>query len=252
MIAPKDYILKNRAALFDWSVLSVSFLLGFIFPTIKDFITSPGFYYWMLAALLLYVVGAALKHLPLSYRITYSAKTLKPVPYIIFLLVGHWFIILFLVIFSEPAIRHILHLKPLTKNDSLSGGMIISATFIAAFVTWLVYRSKGNRKKRKKYSTDYLFRMELTADILLTAGVSILSFVFWEKGALAMLSRASTQTIGDIWFLFIFLAILFLFFYLPLRYLFFMEDREGGRNRRRLFLIFGFMLLKALFEMLNI
>jgi hypothetical protein len=252
MIAPKDYILKNRAALFDWSVLSISFLLGFIFPTIKDFITSPGFYNWMLAALLLYGVGAALKHLPLSYRITYAAKILKPVPYIIFLVIGHWFIILFLVIFAEPAIRHILHFPPLTKNDSINGGMVVFATLIAVFVTWLVYRSKGNRVKGIKYSTDFLFRMELVADILLTAGVSILSFVFWEKGAMAMLARASTQTIGDIWFLFVFLSILFLFFYLPLRYLFFIEDRENGRNRRRLFLIFGFMLLRALFEMLNI
>jgi hypothetical protein len=94
--------------------------------------------------------------------------------------------------------------------------------------------------------------MELVADILLIAAVSIFSFVFWEKGVMGMLSRASTRTIGDIWFLFLFLSILFLFFYLPLRYLFFIENREGGSNRKRLFLIFDFILLKALFEMLNI
>jgi TRAP-type C4-dicarboxylate transport system permease large subunit len=252
MIAPKDYILKNRAALFDWMVLSVSFMLGFIFPTISDFFISPGYYNWMLAALLFYTVGAALKHLPLSYRITYSAKAVKPVPYLIFLVIGHWFIILLLVIFAEPAIRHILHLEPLKKNNSTSGELLIAATLIAAFVTWLVYRSKNSRKKRKIYSVNYLTGMELTADILLIAGVSIFSFVFWEKGALAMLGRVSTQTISDIWFLFIFLAILFLFFYLPFRYLFFIEDRENGRNSRRLFLIFGFMLLRALFDMLNI
>ncbi len=252
MIAPKEYIQKNRAVLFDWLVLSVSFMLGFIFPTIKDFFISPGYYNWMLAALLLYTVGAALKHLPLSYRIMYSAKTLKPVPYLIFLVIGHWLIILFLVIFAEPAIRHILDVEPLKKNNSSSGELLIAATLIAVFVTWLVYRSKSKRTKRKKYSTDYLFRMELVADILLIAGVSIFSFVFWEKGALAMLARASTQTISDIWFLFVFLAILFLFFYLPFRYLFFIEDRENGGNRRRLFLIFGFLLLRALFDMLNI
>lgn len=252
MIAPKNYILKNRAALFDWLVLSVSFMLGFIFPTIKDFFISPGYYNWMLAALLLYTVGAALKHLPLSYRITFSAKRLKPVPYLIFLVIGHWLVILFLVIFSEPAIRHILHLEPLNKNNSTSGELLIAATLIAAFVTWLVYRSKSNRKQRKIYSTNYLFGMELVADIMLTAGVSIFSFVFWEKGVLAMLGRVSTQTISEIWFLFVFLAILFLFFYLPFRYLFFIEDRENGRNRRRLFLIFGFILLRALFDMLNI
>jgi hypothetical protein len=67
-----------------------------------------------------------------------------------------------------------------------------------------------------------------------------------------MLGKASTRTLGDVWFLFVFLSILFLFFYLPLRYLFFMEDREGGGNRKRLLIIFIFMLLKASFEFLGI
>ncbi len=252
MIAPKDYILKNRAGIFDWSVLSISFLLGFIFPTITHFIRSPGFYNWMLAALLLYTCGAALKHLPLSYRLTHSGKAIKPVPYILFLAVGHWFIMLFVFILSERSLRSIFHLPPLTAKNEGSWQIITLAIVMSFFITWLVYRTKSNPRSRIKFSTDYLFWMELLADILLIAGVSILSFVFWEKGAMAMLSMASTQTIGDIWFLLVFLSILFLFFYLPLRYLFFIEDREGGRNRRRLFLIFGFMLLKALFEMLNI
>jgi hypothetical protein len=252
MIALNDYIHKNRAALFDWLVLSVSFILGFIFPTIKDFFISPGYYNWMLAALLLYITGVVLKHLPLSYRIENSAKILKPVPYLIFLVIGHWLVILFLVIFAEPAIRHILHAGPLKKNNSTSGELFIAATLIAAFVTWLAYRSKSKRTKRKKYSTAYLFRMELVADILLITGVSIFSFVFWEKGVLEMLARVSTQSVIEIGFLFIFLAILFLFFYLPFRYLYFIEDRENGGNRRRLFLIFGFILLRALLDMLNI
>lgn len=252
MIAPDQYIQKNRAALFDGLVLTISFLLGFIFPTLSDFIHSPGFYNWMLAALLFYIAGAAIKHLPLSTRLTYSSRTLKPVPYLIFLIVGHWFILLFLVILAEPAIRHLLRLPALEKDSAMSGWMLVVAIAVACFVTWLVYRTKGNRKKRTKHSAPYLFRMELVADIFLIAGVSIFSFVFWEKGVMGMLSKASTQTIGDIWFLFIFLSILFLFFYLPLRYLYFIENREGGANRRRLFLIFGFILLKALFEMLSI
>lgn len=252
MIAPKDYILNNRAAMFDWSVISISFLLGFIFPAITDFIRSPGFYYWMLAALLLYTCGAALKHLPLSYRLIHSGKAIRPVPYFLFLGVGHWFIMLFVFILSERPLRSIFRLPRLTEKNDGSWQLIIIAGIVSLFITWLVYRTKSHRKSRNKFSVGYLFRMELLADILLIAGVSILSFVFWEKGVMAMLSRASTKTIGDIWFLFVFLSILFLFFYLPLRYLFFIEDRENGRNRRRLFLIFGFMLLKALFEMLNI
>ena len=92
----------------------------------------------------------------------------------------------------------------------------------------------------------------MLADLLLVAGVSIISFIFWEKGIMGMLDRVDKKSIGTIIFLFFFLAALFVFFYLPMRYLFFIEDREGGRNRKRLFLIFGFILLKAVFEMLRI
>jgi hypothetical protein len=248
----KDYLQTNRAALFDWIVMITSFLLGFAFPSLKDLIHSPSFYNWMFAALLLYTIGAALKHLPLSYRLSSSSHNLKPVPYIIFLLVGHWFIIMILVILSEPAIRSTLRLAPLTDKNAASGGIIFGSIVAATFITWLVYRTKSSRKKKKNYSANFLFGMELVADILLIAGVSIFTFVFWEKGVISMLGNAPTRTIGDIWFIFVFLAILFLFFYLPLRYLFFVEDRERGRNRRRLILIFAFILIKALLEMLGV
>jgi hypothetical protein len=248
----KEYLQVNRAALFDWIVLLTSFLLSFAFPSLKDFISSPGFSYWILTSLLLYITGAALKHLPLSYRLSFSGKETPMVPYIIFLLVGHWFIILFLVILAESAIRNILHLPTLTAENTANWQIITGSMIAASFVTWLVYRTKSKRKKKKKYSENYLFWQEMIADILLIAGVSIITFIFWEKGVMGMLGQASKRTIGDIWFLFVFLAILFLFFYLPLRYLFFVEDRERGRNRRRLMLIFVFILIKALFEMLEI
>jgi hypothetical protein len=252
MITTKDYLQKNRAALFDWIVLLTSFMLGFAFPSLSNLIQSPGFFNWILASLLLYIVGAALKHLPLSYRMSFSGKTTPTVPYIIFLLVGHWFIIMLLVILAEPAIRSLFHLAPLTDKNAASGEIIAGSIITATFVTWLVYRTKSNRKKRKNYSADLLFWMEIAADILLVAGVSIFSFIFWEKGVMAMLGRASTDTFSDLWFLFFFLAILFLFFYLPLRYLFFIEDRERGRNRRRLLLIFVFILIKALLEVMGV
>lgn len=252
MTSPKDYIQTNRAALFDWLVIFISFSLGLAFPALSDFIRSPGFFNWMLTALLLYIAGAALKDLPLSHRLSFRAGSPKPVPYVLFLVIGHWLIMFFLVILAEPAIRKLLQLPALTDDNAASWQLMLGATVLATFVTWLVYRSKSNRKKRKNHSPGFLFRMELVADLLLIAAVSIFSFVFWEKGVMGMLGRASTRTIGDIWFLFIFLSILFLFFYLPLRYLFLIENREGGSNRKRLFLIFGFILLKALFEMLNI
>ncbi len=251
MLAAKDYILKNRLAIFDWSVLTISFLLGFIFPTITDFINDKGFYHWMLAALLFYICGAALKDLPLSYRLSHSAKTIKPISYVLFLVIGHWLIMLMVFILSETQLRNIFHL-PVAANNETSFQSIIIAISVSSFITWLVYRGKSKRKHSRIFSDDYLFRRELLADFFLIIGVAILSFVFWEKGAMAMLANAKTQTIGDIWFLFLFLSFLFLFFYLPLRYLFFMEGANKVSNRNRLFLIFGFMLLKALFEMLNI
>lgn len=246
-----EYIRHNRTALFDWLVVGCSFGLGFIYPTITDFIRSPWFSYWMLGALVLYTAGALLKHKPLAYRLRKNGKT-EPVPYIIFLLVGHWFIMLFAIVLSEQAFRQLLRLPPLTGKNSASGELVTISIVGAAWITWLVYRTKSAGKKHIKMNEHSLFRRELLADLFLVTAVAVFSFVFWEKGAMAMLERANTSSIGDIWFLFIFLAILFLFFYLPLRYLFFMENRGGSGNSRRLLLIFGFMLLRALFEMLRI
>ncbi len=252
MIAPKDYIEQNRAAIFDWSVISISFMMGFIFPSAKDFIISSKFSYWMLIALLLYAGGAILKHFPLCYRMTISGANPRKEPYFIFLFVGHWFIFLLVILLSEAAFRHIFNLFPITKENSTSWQLILTSTSGAAFITWLVYRNKLYHKIQKKYSDCYLFYSELIADIFLIVGVSIISFVLWEKGVIAMMDRVSTQTIGEIAFLFIFLSITFLFCYLPLRYLYYIEDRAAGRYRRRLFYIFGFILLRALIKMLTI
>lgn len=41
----------NRPAIFDWMVFTLSFLLGFIFPGLGDFLRSPGFAWWMLGVL---------------------------------------------------------------------------------------------------------------------------------------------------------------------------------------------------------
>src|SRR5262245_24397479 len=104
MSTPKEYIQTNRAALFDWLVILTSFMLGFIYPSLSDFIRSPGFFNWMLVSLILYITGASLKHLPLSYRLSFSRARTNPVPYVLFLVIGHWLIIFFLVILAEPAI----------------------------------------------------------------------------------------------------------------------------------------------------
>lgn len=246
-----EYIRHNRTALFDWLVVGCSFGLGFIYPTISDFIRSAWFSYWMLGALFLYMVGALLKHAPLSYRLRKNGNH-QPVPYIIFLLVGHWFIMLFAIVLSEQAFRQLLRLPPLTEKNTASGELVTISIAGAAYLTWLVYRSKRAGKGVGTKNENALFRRELLADLFLVTAVAVFTFVFWEKGAMAMLERSPRQGIGDIWFLFVFLAILYLFFYLPLRYLFFIENRGGSGNSRRLLLIFGFMLLRALFEMLRI
>ncbi|MBL0271129.1 MAG: hypothetical protein IPP99_21230 [Chitinophagaceae bacterium] len=252
MAISKEKLNHNRAALFDWLVVLISFTLGFTFPTLGDFIRSPLFYNMMLVSLLLYLAGAALKHLPLSYRLSTTGKNIRPVPYVIFLVIGHWFIIFFMVIVSEPAFRSLIGMPAFKQGESASWQVIVSANFLSTFGTWLAYRNKLNRRFDKAPDPVRLYRQEMLADILLVAGVSIISFIFWEKGIMGMLDRVDKKSIGTIIFLFFFLAALFVFFYLPMRYLFFIEDREGGRNRKRLFLIFGFILLKALFEMLRI
>ena len=241
----------TRTDLFDSLVLLTSFLLGYIFPSLEALIRSPGFFNWILASLLLYTAGAVLKDWPLSVRLSTSIPV-KPVPYVIFLVVAHWFIIFLLVVLAEPALRRVTGLPAITDQNQGSWTLIIIAAVAASIVTALVYRTKSNRRYKKLVSSVLLFRVELVADLLLIAGVSIFSFVFWEKGVMAMLSRAATRSIGDVWFLFIFLAMLFMLVYLPLRYLFFMENPAAGTNRKRFFLIFGFLLIRALFSLLNI
>ena len=251
MQAIKELIRSNRSAIFDILVIGISFTLGLFFPALSDFIRSKHFFNWMLASLLLYTAGAALKDLPMSQRLSFASRKVETVPYILFLVIGHWFIIFFLILLAEPAVLRIGGLPPLTDANAASWQTMLLATVMATMVTWLVYRTKGNRKKRSRLSEGSLYRVELVADILLITGVSIFSFVFWEKGAIVMLGKASTTTIRDIWFLFVFLAILFLFFYLPLRYLFFMEDRKRANNSRRLLLVFGFLLLKVLIDVFS-
>lgn len=245
-----NYIQQNRPALFDQLVVGTSFLLGLVYPSLSDILRSRWFSYWILCALVLYTAGAILKYGPQSSRI--SREGMRPMlPYLIFILAGHWVIMLFAVILSDEAFREILHLAP-SGNGEANGTLIFVGMVVPTVITWFVYRSKGNRKPEKYREGKTVFYQELVADLFLVVSVSIFSFVFWEKGVMALLSRSPTHTIGDIWFLFIFLAIVFVIFYLPLRYLYDIESRTRRSNWNRLLIIFGFMLLRALFEMLHI
>jgi hypothetical protein len=93
MHSSKDYIRQNKTALFDWLVFWISLSLGFIYPSLRDFVISPSFSYWMMTALLLYSIGAMLKHLPLYYRLISSGKSPRQISYLLLLVTGHWIII---------------------------------------------------------------------------------------------------------------------------------------------------------------
>jgi hypothetical protein len=252
MLSGEQGIKINRPALFDWLVFSISFSLGFIFPGLKDFVSSPSFSYFMFTGLFLYTAGAWLKHRPLSYRVTTTGENLREVPAMLFLVIGHWIIIITAIIFSASAVSKITGLKFTGVNDDVRPVFIWLIIFLAGFINWLVFRPKKRKHFNKRYSASWLFRRELVADILLIAGVSILSFIFWDKSIMALLAHSQTDSINGIWFLFIMLAICFMLFYLPLRYLYLIEDHTSNQTWRRLFIIFGLLLLRSLFEMLRI
>lgn len=249
MSRSQDYIQQNKSAIFDWLVFSFSFSMGFIFPTLKEFVVSPGFSFWMFIALLLYISGAALKHLPIRYRLNSKGRHVKEFPLFIFLLVGHFFIFVVVVISSSSAILKIFGSTPSAFKISEDTNILI-IILTAIFITWLIFRPKREVRGQKNISQKTLFWMEMVADLLLVAGVSILSFAFWEKGLFSIMTYRPVSSINDIWVLFVFLSITYVFFYLPLRYLFLIEDYTAKGTWKRLLLIFALLLLKSLFEII--
>ncbi len=242
------FLQENKAAIFDYLVFSISFSLGFIFPTLEDFISSPLFSFFILTALVLYTIGTWLKNLPLHERLQLAERQLSLSSFISFIAV-HFVLVMVAVTFSMPAARIIIGLPPATPAEVAGPAVIIS--FIAAiFITWLVFRN--GKSKHKYYSSGYLFRRELAGDICLVIGVSIFSFVIWEKAIVAKLFNAPMASIWDVWNLFFSFALVYMIFYLPLRYLYLVEDHFSRKTWQRLFLIYGLLLLKALFEMLKI
>jgi len=242
-------IQQNKPAIFDWLVFTISLLLGFIFPTLTDFATSPSFSKWMLAGTVLYTVGLLLKHHPLYYRLSLSGKQPRKFSYTLVLIIGHWVIMLALVIFSEDAFRSISGMVPLPKDSAPTGIRTFTAICTAAVLTWLAFRPWNNN--RKVLSAANLFRRELAADILLIAGVSILTFVFWEKSMLPVSAKMPLDSIGNIWLLFLFLCFTYMLIYLPLRYLYLIEDHSGKQAWKRLILIFILILVRELIKALR-
>ena len=247
----QNYIQENKSALFDWVVFIVSISLGFVFPTFKHFVISPAFSYCIVAALLLYTIGSWLKHLPLCQRLMQTGKSPEHFFLLLFPAIGHWLIFFIVALLSEYQVRKILGLMSANGQDTSDGLFSFSSIIFATFITWLVFRSKEKVKGADRFSATYLFRRELVADIFITASVSILSFAFWEKGIIALLAARHNAAATDVGFMFLFLSIAYIFFYLPLRYLFLIEDHSSWQTWKRLLLIFVFLLIRSLFEMIN-
>jgi hypothetical protein len=241
------YAKDNRPAMFDWMVFLGSFLLGFIFPSLSNFADSPVFAWWMLSALLLYLLGAYLKRLPLYYRMNKGGEQPEVPGFLLFLLLGHWIIMVFALFFSSTAIDYMLG----GKGKLLENGVtVLLIMILAGFITWMVYHSKKFNRP-KQYSDGFIFRRELVADICLLCSICFFSFVFWEKSIVEFLAASSPKTIAEIIMLFILLGLVYMLCYLPLRYLFLVEDHHHRATWQRMFFIFFLILIRTLLHALG-
>lgn len=248
MAINRNSIRQQKPAIFDWLVFSISLLMGLIFPELKNFAAAASFSYWMFVAMLLYMAGLWLKHRPVYYRLAKAGKG-QSIPYVLFLIIGHWVIMLMLVIFSVDAMRDMAGLPKIPLDKSLTGWQLFGCIVLSLFISWLAFRPGGSNKKLLTDAS--LFRRELAGDILLISGVSILSFVFWEKSLLGAMEHMQLNSFGNICTLFIFLSVCYVLFYLPLRYLYLIEDHFSRQTWKRLLLIFMLILLRGLFEALR-
>lgn len=241
-------IKEHKPAIFDWMVFTISVLLGFVFPHLSDLTASGSFSAWMLGGLVLYTSGLCFKHQPVYYRLAKEGKAVTYIPYLFLLIIGHWIIMLAVLIVAESSFRQMLSLAQMPKDSAATGGQILTAIITAAFITWLAFRPGG--KRRKNVSEKKIITTELIGDVVLITGVSLLSFVFWEKTILDAMVHMRMNSIGEICLLFIFLSFAYMLFYLPLRYLYFIED-HSKKTWRRLLIIFLLVLVRGLFEALR-
>jgi hypothetical protein len=238
-------IQQHKPAIFDWLVLMISLMLSLAFLRLSDLTASSIFSGWMLAVALIYTTGLWLKRKPLYARLAGREKQELNVLFLLFLIIGHWVIMLGVVIVSEPAFRQLTGLPPLTDDDQRSGYSVFTAIVLSIALTWLAF--KPVKKFSKPVSSNALERQELLGDILLIAGVSLLSFVVWEKSLVEAMTQMDADSFGQLFALFIFLALCYLLFYLPLRYLYLIEERSGRQAWKRLLLVFMIILLRGLF-----
>ncbi len=244
MILDWKSIQQNKPAIFDWLVFSLSLLLGLIFPKLSDLTASASFSGWMLVSLILYLVGLILKHRPVYHRLsTLPAGEQKNIPYLIFLIIGHWVIMLAVVVIAEAAFLEIIQLPKVPVDAPVSGWRVFISIVVSILITWLAFRPGG--KNKNPVSEANLQRREFIGDIILITAVSVFSFVFWEKSLVGAMGQMQHDSFGDMLQLFIFLSFAYMLFYLPLRYLYLIEE-HSRKAWKRLLLIFMLILVRGL------
>jgi hypothetical protein len=249
MISKQKYE-SNRTVLFDWLVFAISFSLGFIFPDLEALAFSPWFNWLFAGGLFCYTIGALLKKRPLYIRMYSEHIEPRKIPYLAFLVIGHWILVYVALIFAEPALRKLFGIKMPPKGQ-LSGVSMTIFFLLACIITWIVFSKKKSKPQLAEKQEASMFSRELIADIFLLTGVSSLTFIFWEKGIMLLLTGKAFSNVSDIWFLFLILSITYLLFYLPLRYLFLLEDHTSRQTWQRMLIIFGLILLRGLFKMMG-
>ncbi len=242
----------SRAALFDWIVFMTSFSLSFVFPGFVSLIASPSFPWLIMGSIIFYALGAWLKHLPLDIRADLPAYKKRTFPLKYAMMFGHWLILYGAMYMSRIHLQNFLGIHFQGAKPDETDWYNWSIFFIAIFITWLVYRAP-RKNISKNYSEKGLFKRELTGDILLCLSVSVLTFFFWERGVMGLMTKdIFPKNAPGLLAQFIVLAICFVLFYLPLRYLFLIEDHSSRQTWQRFILIFGFLAFRFLFILLDL
>jgi len=242
----------SRSAMFDWVVFFTSFSLSFVFPGFINLVASPAFPWLILGAIFLYTLGAWLKHLPLDIRASLPAYKKRTFPLKYAMMFGHWLILYGALYMLRLHLQNFFGLHFPGEKSGETDWYNWFCLLFPVFITWLVYR--GTRKNnRNKYTENLLFRRELVADILLCLSVSVLTFFFWERGVMGLMTKdIFPKNAPGLMIQFLILAICFVLFYLPLRYLFLVEDHSSRQTWQRFFLIFGFLAIRFLFIFLDL
>ena len=242
----------SRSALFDWIVFLTSFSLSFVFPGFVSLVASPVFPWLIFSSILFYAIGAWLKHLPLDIRAALPSYKKRTFPLKYAMMFGHWLIFYGALYMLRLHIQNFFGVHFPGEKSGETDWYLWFCFLFPIFITWLVYRDP-RKYLPLKYTETSLFRRELAGDILLCLSVSVLTFFFWERGVMGLMTKdIFPKNAPGLAIQFLILAVCFVLFYLPLRYLFLIEDHSSRQTWQRFLLIFGFLSIRFLFILLDL